>query len=211
MAVYQETGMAAMSLPQGATNLPDNLLTYFDRFEKIILWMDNDEAGVLNTQKIAEKLGLYRTFIVKNTTKEMKDANDFLRHDKAMISELIYKAKTIPDSHLISFERIRSSIKSRMTNVELDKGVPVKWLPFFNQRVKGVRLGELTIVSGPTGSGKTTFLSQLFLDLCKRDVGVLWGSFEIRNEILVTHMLNQFCDLNLSKNIEKFEYFADKF
>lgn len=72
--------MAAMSLPQGATNLPDSLLSYLDKFEKIILWMDNDEAGLLNTQKIADKLGLKRTYIVKNTMKKMKDANDFLKY-----------------------------------------------------------------------------------------------------------------------------------
>ena len=51
------------------------------------------------------------------------------------------------------------------------------WLPFFNQKAKGIRPGELTVVSGPTGSGKTTFLSQLFLDICQRDIAILWGSF----------------------------------
>jgi twinkle protein len=37
----------------------------------------------------------------------------------------------------------------------------------FNKKVKGIRMQELTIVSGPTGCGKTTFLSQLSLDLAK--------------------------------------------
>ena len=32
MAVYQQTGYTAVSLPQGATNLPDALLSYFDWF-----------------------------------------------------------------------------------------------------------------------------------------------------------------------------------
>lgn len=49
MAVYQQTGYPAVSLPQGASNLPEVLVPYFDRFAKIILWMDNDEAGLLNT------------------------------------------------------------------------------------------------------------------------------------------------------------------
>lgn len=56
-------------------------------------------------------------------------------------------------------------------------------------------MGELTVVSGPTGSGKTTFLSQLTVDLCKKDISVLWGSFEIRNEILMTSMLMQFSEI----------------
>lgn len=64
-----------------------------------------------------------------------------------------------------------------MLNEDTYRGVKVSWLPFFNQKVKGIRPGELTVVSGPTGSGKTTFLSQLFLDICQRDIAILWGSF----------------------------------
>lgn len=86
MAVYQETGYPAVSLPNGASNLPEGLIPYFNRFEKIILWMDNDEAGLLNTHKIAEKLGLTRTFIVKHTVAKMKDANDFLIKSPSLIS-----------------------------------------------------------------------------------------------------------------------------
>jgi twinkle protein len=36
---------------------------------------------------------------------------------------------------------------------------------------------EVTVVSGPTGSGKTTFLSQVSINLCMKKVSVLWGSF----------------------------------
>jgi twinkle protein len=47
MAVNQSTGFPAISLPNGAYNLPDKVLTYLNKFTKIILWMDNDEAGRL--------------------------------------------------------------------------------------------------------------------------------------------------------------------
>ena len=107
MAVYQQTGKSAVSLPQGATNLSDSLLNYFDRFDKIILWMDNDEAGLINTSRIAEKLGLKRTCIVKHTVPKMKDANDFLKNNPALISELLVKARTIPDSNLVTFTNLR--------------------------------------------------------------------------------------------------------
>lgn len=79
------------------------------------------------------------------------------------------------------------------------KGYTVPWLKFFNQKVKGVREGQLTVVSGPTGSGKTTFLSQLYLDICQEGVGVLWGSFEIKTEVLLMSMLTQFSKVNLTK------------
>jgi twinkle protein len=38
-------------------------------------------------------------------------------------------------------------------------------------------MAELTILSGGTGCGKTTFLSQLSMDLCRKGVPTLWGSF----------------------------------
>lgn len=69
MSVYQMTGLPALSLPQGANSMPDVILPYFDQFEKIILWMDNDEAGLMNVDKIAQKLGVSRTHIVSNTSK----------------------------------------------------------------------------------------------------------------------------------------------
>lgn len=65
--------------------------------------MDNDEAGLLNTSKIAEKLGLKRTHIVKHTIAKLKDANDFLMKSPILISELLNKARTIPDTNIIGF------------------------------------------------------------------------------------------------------------
>jgi len=45
------------------------------------------------------------------------------------------------------------------------------------------------LVTGATGSGKTTFLSQLSLDFLSQGVPTLWGSFEIKNHILAQSML----------------------
>jgi len=53
MAVYQATGIPSISLPQGATNLHGSLIPFLAQFKKIVLWMDNDEAGRINTPKIA--------------------------------------------------------------------------------------------------------------------------------------------------------------
>ena len=69
MSVYQKLGLPSLSLPQGANSLPDSVLSYLDQFEKIILWMDNDEAGKMNIDKISTKLGVSRTFIVVNNDK----------------------------------------------------------------------------------------------------------------------------------------------
>jgi len=38
--------------------------------------------------------------------------------------------------------------------------------------LKGHRRGELTVITGPTGSGKTTFISDYSLDLCMQGVSL---------------------------------------
>lgn len=58
--------------------------------------------------------------------------------------------------------------------------------------LKGLRRGELTLVTGASGSGKTTFLSQLSIDFVQQGIPTLWGSFEIKNEILAHTMLSQY-------------------
>ncbi|PRD18264.1 UNVERIFIED_CONTAM: Twnk [Trichonephila clavipes] len=61
-----------------------------------------------------------------------------------------------------------------------------------NDLLKGHRPGELTIFSGQTGTGKTTFLSEYSLDLCIQGLPTLWASFEISNVKLIKTMLFQF-------------------
>lgn len=90
---------------------------------------------------------------------------------------LIDKSKTKADENIMKFADLREEVKKRIFKAEEFRGIKIGWLPFFNKKVKGVRMEELTIFSGPTGSGKTTFLSQLSLDLCKKNIPVLWGSF----------------------------------
>ena len=53
-------------------------------------------------------------------------------------------------------------------------------------------MGEFSLVTGATGSGKTTFLSQLSLDFLTQGVPTLWGSFEVKNEVLAETMVRQF-------------------
>ncbi len=63
--------------------------------------------------------------------------------------------------------------------------------PRLGKLIRSFRPGELTVFTGPTGSGKTTVLAQLSLDYCFQGVKTLWGSFEIRNTRLARIMMEQ--------------------
>lgn len=45
LLIMQATGMAAISLPNGASSLPPQVLPLLERFERIYLWMDDDVPG----------------------------------------------------------------------------------------------------------------------------------------------------------------------
>ena len=85
------------------------------------------------------------------------------------------------------------------------------WTHYRTNILQGFRRGELTIFSGRTGQGKTTFLSEYSLDLCMQNVTTLWGSFEVKNSRLAKMQLKQFSGVNLEENLDSFDKWADLF
>ena len=149
-----------------------------------------------------------------------KDANDALR-DGYDLEKLIQSAQVIPHKNILKFSELRSQVIHELCNPNEYKGAQIPSLPTLNKILKGYRRGELTVVSGPTGSGKTTFLSQLSLDFAENGVNCLWGSFEVKNTRLMLKLLRQFAreplpsseELQEPGNIAKdvLESIADRF
>ena len=211
MAVWQATGHPAVSLPNGASHLPTQLLPWLENFKRIYLWMDNDLAGQEASEKFAKKLGTKRVMIVKPEGEDApKDANDALlqNHD---LTKYIADAKPIGDKNIIAFKDLREKVYLNILKDKEESGIMSQTMDWYNSKTKGFRRGELTVLTGPTGSGKTTLLSQLSLELCRTGVPTIWGSFEIKNEILLKKLLMQYAKVDLTEHPELFNEFADQF
>lgn len=194
MAVHQATGLPSVSLPNGVHSLPPHILPWLEKFETIYLWLDNDEAGQASCETFATKLGKIRTLIVKTGIEDeqhIKDANEALLAGVDLM-KYINRAKSISEENILRISDMREQIISRVLHSEEQKGISSGYFKWYNNIIKGFRRGELTVFTGPTGSGKTTFLSQLSLDFLEKRVPTLWGSFEVKNEILATTMLHQY-------------------
>jgi twinkle protein len=127
------------------------VLPLLERFEKIYLWMDNDAPGQEGAEKFAKKLGLNRCVIVRGGN--AKDANEALLQQLDM-TELLDNASLVPHDRILTFSDLRSEVLHELLQPDLYTGSPIPSLPTFTGLIKGFRRGELTVLTGPTGSGK---------------------------------------------------------
>ena len=213
IAAYQCTGVPAISLPNGANSLPVELLPFLERFSNIYLWMDDDRVGQEGAETFAKKLGIQRCLIVRTRggeTEGPKDANDALLQGYDL-GQLLAAAAPLPHDQITTFTQLRDDVWKEIADPQQRAGVQSTSLPSLNRLLKGHRRGELTIITGATGVGKTTVLSQMSLDFCAQGVVTLWGSFEIKNFKLAKTMLSQLSGVDLSLNAHHFDHYADQF
>ncbi|KAI9295706.1 P-loop containing nucleoside triphosphate hydrolase protein [Neoconidiobolus thromboides FSU 785] len=213
MSVYQATNIPSVSLPKNIYQLPIEYMPLLARFKRIYLWFDGDVQGQNAAQLFARKLGFDRCYLVKNeaaNSEKVRSAYDCLAKGYNL-KEFIKESKLITHSKVVDFEKLKDSVLLEIMYADQVKGIPTKNFPSLNQIIKGFRPGELTIFSGPTGMGKTTFLSQLSLDFCSSGVSTMWGSFEISNTRLAKKMLFQYAGKTIGTEVEEYNHWAEKF
>ncbi|KAF7726090.1 hypothetical protein EC973_009064 [Apophysomyces ossiformis] len=213
MAAYQETGIASVALPTMNYQLQQSVLPLLERFSNIYIWLDDDVEGQLSAERFAKRIGEARCYIVH--TRRGEPGGPLNPHGALMaghdLPSILKSAVQLKHDQIADFHDLREEVYREILNPEQIRGVQSQDLPALNRVLKGHRPGELTILTGPTGAGKTTIISQLSLDYCKSGVPTLWGSFEIQNKRLAKKMLYQFAGKDLSKWPKELDLWADKF
>ena len=103
MSIYEATGVPAVSLPSGINSIPDSILPDLARFDEIILWFDNDRAGLAGTPQILSDLGVDRCKIV-HPVNGCKDANEALLAG-ASIRQVLLTAPWVATGDVMALER----------------------------------------------------------------------------------------------------------
>eukprot|EP00794_Sanderia_malayensis_P018240 gene18240-20059_t len=211
LAVHQATGVNAVALPNGISQLPPEVLPQLELFERIILWFDNDIRSKQAIGQFAKKLNIERCSFVRLLEDGSPNGALEALNKGLNLKSIVSKARNLKHKEILTFNQLRDDVYGEFINAEQVAGVKWKRFPGLSHILKGHRRGELSILTGQTGTGKTTLLSELSLDLCSQGVNTLWGSFEIRNVRLVKSMLCQYSGLNLEQSIGQYNYWADKF
>ena len=214
MSIRQTTGLPSLSMSGGTdTSMPPSMLPFLEQFDKIILWFPDTYRDQENLQSFARKLDLKRCWKVTCSQSPHVILLDNYEESKSgdLIMSSIAACKHMSHDRIVTFKDMRTELYHELMNSKMNAGVPFTRFPALNEYLKGHRRGELTVFTGPTGSGKTTFLSELSLDLCLQGVKTLWGSFEIKNVRLLNTLIHQFAGFAVEKHMDKFVKWSEKF
>ena len=161
---FYEAGIPnVVSVPNGATlnsnNLDylDNCIDYFDNKEKIILAVDNDEAGQALQQELIRRLGAEVCYIID--FEDCKDANEYLlKHGKENFLSCISKGKPVPLENVTTFKDIETEITDFVQH-GFKPGYQVGLKNF--DKIFSTYTGQFITVTGIPSSGKSDFVDQM--------------------------------------------------
>lgn len=157
---YDQIGfLNVVSVPNGAETFLDEWIDDLEQFNEVYISFDMDEAGRKGAEKAADKLGRYRCL---NVLLPLKDLNDCLKagFTNAEITEILARAKRFESPLVKTSDNFFDEIRDLHSGNLESKGLLTGWQDFDNL-LQGIRPTELTVLTGETGSGKSTWAANL--------------------------------------------------
>lgn len=195
--VYSQPGGGLVGRDDGAAE--DFFLRHaeklFGRVKKIVLAVDADEPGIRNRDELARRLGRGRCWIVE-WPDGAKDANEVLvRHGRGRLRDAIEQAQPYPVQGIVDYSTPDARAKLiELYNKPPCEGVSTGW-PTLDTLYRPAP-GMLTVVTGHPGTGKSTWLSSLFVEMARTHdwkFGVL--NFEMDPDLNVALLVQQYTGL----------------
>jgi len=129
-------------------------------FNEVILYIERDDAGKTAIEKLASIIGYDK---VKVATSAKKDASEeYTTLGKRSVMETIWNAQVYNPQFILSGEKLWKAVED-YDKIE-SKPFP-DCLPGLNDKLKGMRPGEITLFTSGTGAGKSTLLREVILEI----------------------------------------------
>jgi twinkle protein len=161
---FHEAGIKnVVSVPNGATlnhnNLDylDNCIDYFTDKEKIILAVDQDDAGAALQAELIRRLGAEVCYLVNFI--DCKDANEYLlKYGTEDLADVINECRPVPLENVTTFKDIEHEVTDFVKH-GFKPGFQVGLSNF--DRIFSTYTGQFITVTGIPSSGKSDFVDQM--------------------------------------------------
>jgi twinkle protein len=188
----------AVSVPNGSNDLNwiEICWDWLDKFKKIYLIFDNDKAGQDNILKIVNRLGKHRCY---NVLLPEKDLNDCLikKLPAQVINESILQAREFYHPDIVTADFFADALVSSFKTIEYS-GITTG-INGLDVILKGWREKEVTLWTGNNGSGKSTMLNWIILNILKNGGMCCIASLEMHAVKYLRWMITQFFKIQPSE------------
>ena len=164
-AMYQHYGRRypVVSLPSATgTNTILKQREWVRSFESVVLMFDQDDAGQKAIENAAKIIGVGKTKIATLTEKDPCDV--LIKHGYKSLLQSYWDAKLWSPAGILTNGNIWEKYQEHK-NIE-SIAYPT-CLEGLNQKLRGMRQGEITLFTSGTGSGKSTVIKEILFDLVK--------------------------------------------
>ena len=196
LSLYESGIYNAVSVPNGASKgnqkleYLDNCWEYFQNKTKVIIAVDNDEAGRSLKDELIRRIGKEKCYAVSYPD-GCKDFNDVLiKHGKQSVKEVIECSEPIPLEGIATLEVMYPQIQDWYLN-GYPKGAKAN-IPGFDELLT-FSPGHLTMITGIPGHGKDEFANWVMVNLSKHEKWK-WGicGFEETPAQTVTKLMEKY-------------------
>ena len=157
-----------VSLPSATPSkkLWENCKDWLDSFEKIILSVDNDDAG----NAVADRMSrLFPNKVYRVDHGQYKDANEFLQAGKAADFKNVWwkPIKHTPENVINTSDQFLKLYEDTPNHVYVPTGIQA-----LDDKILGLMQGHFTMFKAPTGIGKTELMRYLEYQMLQRDIPI---------------------------------------
>lgn len=147
-----------VSIPSGVNSTNEWITsnwTFIEQFEEVIIWFDNDEAGIKGAREVFNRLPNASVKIVR--CEIANDINELLhKYGKLAILKQIEKATTPALEGVATLDMIE--------DFDVHEAETLKTgIDYIDDKLIGMVFGSLNVLSGKNGSGKSTILNQIYI------------------------------------------------
>jgi twinkle protein len=139
-------------------------------FDEVIIWFDSDGPGQEAMKEAARIIGYDKVKVAKTAD---KDASDTWVKDPDKVLKAIYDACEYTPAGILGKDELWEQL---ITYNSLESVPYPPFMDGLNDKLKGMRFGEITLWTSGTGSGKSTLLREIafhLLDTTPDKIGII--------------------------------------